>query len=56
MTHRFNEFKVQTDAIRRGLLTVIPKSVLALLTWNELELQVCGTPTFDVDLFEKMCT
>jgi len=50
---RLNEFKAQADAMRRGLEAVIPAGVLSLLTWQELEVLVCGRPSIDVDLWEK---
>jgi len=50
---RLNEFTEQCAAIRKGLAAVIPERALALLTWQELELLVCGRPTIDVDLWER---
>jgi len=50
---RLNEFSEQCAAIRRGLVAVVPENALSLLTWQELELLVCGRPTIDVDLWEK---
>ena len=47
---RYNEFNLQCDAIKRGLFTVIPYSLLSLLTWEELELLICGRQKFDVEL------
>ena len=53
---RSKEFDVQCRAIKRGLSTVIPPSVLTLLTWRELESQVCGRGlgVEDIELLEKM--
>jgi hypothetical protein len=51
--YRFNsEFKEQTAAIRRGLATVVPYAVLSLFTWEELESEVVGVKTIDVDYLE----
>jgi histone H3/H4 len=36
------------DALRSGLEAVVPRAVLALLTWRELERRAAGTPAFDV--------
>jgi hypothetical protein len=47
---RLAEFRTQVEAIRRGLATVVPYPMLSLLTWDELQVQVCGRPKFDVDL------
>jgi len=52
--YRLNEFRVQCEAIRRGLATVIPYKQLPLLTWQELEYMVCGSRRVDVDLLESM--
>lgn len=54
--YRVNEFKVQSEAIRRGLATVVPHQVLSLLTWEELELLICGTPKMDIELFKRNTT
>ena len=53
---RLNEFRVQCLAMQRGLASVIPASVLSLLTWRELESLVCGRGlgVEDIDLLEKM--
>ncbi len=43
----------QVEAIRRGLATVVPYPMLALLSWDELQTQVCGRPRFDVELLKS---
>lgn len=53
---RVSEFHTQVEAIRRGLATVLPFPMLALLTWDELQLQVCGRPKFDVELLFSQTT
>ena len=40
--------------MRRGLATVIPFKTLPLLTWQELEADVCGSRSVDVALLERM--
>lgn len=52
--YRLNEFKVQCEAIRRGLATVVPYPLLSLFTWHELEVEVCGRPKMNVDLLEQV--
>uniref|UniRef100_A0A6A7FSC9 Regulator of chromosome condensation n=1 Tax=Hirondellea gigas TaxID=1518452 RepID=A0A6A7FSC9_9CRUS len=52
--YRFSEFKLITNAFREGLASVVPISVLSLFTWQELEVQVCGLQSLDVDLLQKM--
>ena len=46
----------QIDAIRRGLLSVIPEAVLRLLTWQELERRVCGDPEISLESLSKCST
>ena len=38
---RMNESAAQFAALRHGLVSSVPTSVLSLLTWRELELKVC---------------
>ena len=52
--YRKNEFKPQCAAMRRGLACVVPYALLSLFTWGELETQVCGRATMNVDLLQKM--
>jgi len=54
--YRKSEFTLQCNAMRRGLATVVPYTMLSLFTWEELELEVCGVPTMDLDLLQKMTT
>jgi len=53
---RLTEFSTQTQiipAIQRGIEAIIPTSLLALLTWHELELRICGSPGVDLNLLKK---
>ena len=43
----------QVEALRQGLLKVVPQAVLDLLTWQELERRVCGDPTITVEDLKK---
>ena len=43
------EFRAQIDAIRDGLTKVVPAEVLRLLTWQELEIKVCGNPEISIE-------
>jgi len=47
---RANECRQQVMAIRRGLTSVVPARFLSILTWKELEMEVCGRPDIDIDL------
>jgi len=53
---RQNEFARQCAAIRRGLATVVPYTLLSLFTWQEMEIQVAGRPQMNIDLLQKMTT
>eukprot|EP01084_Bolivina_argentea_P212487 361192_1 len=50
--YRLNEFHTQINAIRRGLATIVPISLLPLFTWRQLELMVCGKREIDVELLK----
>lgn len=54
MQFRKHEFDLQCDAVRRGLASVVPFASLHLFTWEELQTQVCGVPTVDVDLLSRI--
>jgi hypothetical protein len=51
--HRLNEFRSQALAIRAGLSTIVPISLLSLWSWEEFELQVCGKAGFDIALLKS---
>ena len=50
---RLNEGNIQIQSIRNGLEQVIPFGILKLLSWNELEMLVCGKPILDVELLKE---
>lgn len=50
--YRLKEFKPQIDAIQRGLRSIVPTHMLALFTWKELELKICGRPGVDIELLK----
>jgi hypothetical protein len=50
---RLYEIKPAVNAIQRGLCSIIPARFLSLLTWKELELEVCGSPDIDLDLLKQ---
>jgi len=54
--YRYTEFRVQIEAIHRGLSSVLSPSVLSLLTYRELETAVCGRGlgVEGIELLEKM--
>jgi len=53
---RLTEFQTQCEAIKRGLESVVPVEVLSLLTWQELELLVCGRTALDLELLKANTT
>jgi len=46
---KLNEVRAQSQAIRKGLGTIVPIQLLPLFTWQELEMMVCGKREIDVD-------
>ena len=46
---RLKENTRQVNALRKGLTKVVPPSVLRLLTWQEMETRVCGSPEISVE-------
>ena len=50
---RMNENNSQIASIREGLVSVIPAELLCLLTWQELELRVCGNPEISIEALKK---
>jgi len=50
--YRLNEFQLQTDAIFRGVASVIPHQLLFIFTWQELEYLVCGRPGVDLEALQ----
>ncbi|KAL9980549.1 hypothetical protein ACROYT_G009151 [Oculina patagonica] len=52
---RMTEFTKQVQAIREGLMSVIPESVLSLLTWSNLERGVCGDREISLAQLKSSC-
>ncbi|XP_064311300.1 E3 ubiquitin-protein ligase HECTD3 isoform X2 [Phalacrocorax carbo] len=53
---RLEESKEQIAAMRAGLLRVVPQPVLDLLTWQQLEKNVCGDPEITVAELRRFIT
>lgn len=51
--YRLNEFNLQTEAICRGVASIIPIHLLSTFTWQELEFRVCGRAGVDLDLLQR---
>ena len=54
--YRLAEFVPQAQAIRYGLSTIVPMGCLHLWTWFDMELNICGTPGFDVQTLQHHTT
>jgi hypothetical protein len=50
---RIHEFDAQVARIADGLGKVVPMDALQLFSWQQLEVLVAGSPTFDIDLWKK---
>lgn len=53
---RLHELAAPVKAMRQGLSSVIPSRFLSLLTFKELELEVCGQPEIDIELLKANTT
>ena len=51
---RLEECSVQMKAIRTGMARVISLSLIKLYSWRELEIKICGKPTFKVEALKKI--
>ena len=47
--YRLREMHAQVAAVRRGLATQLPASVIELVAWDEFEELVCGSPEVDIE-------
>lgn len=52
--YRLREFDRQAEAIRGGLATTVPVKLLALFTWDEVEMMVCGKKQVDITLLKSV--
>jgi len=52
--YRLHEFDAQVRSVRQGLAAVVPTSLLALFTGQELETMICGHPDISIDLLESV--
>jgi len=51
--HLLHEFDNHIKSIEKGLFAMVPKSSLVIHTWEEFELLVCGSPTFDLTFWRE---
>jgi hypothetical protein len=52
--YRLHEFDIQAAAIRRGLSTIVPLTLLTLHSWDQVEIMVCGKSEVDIKLLESI--
>ena len=50
---RLNESYLQSNSILNGLISVIPKNILLILPWEDLENKIIGSSTFDINLLRQ---
>lgn len=50
---RFDEGNEQMKWIKEGVYTVIPKHILNMLTWEEIEIRTAGDKVVDLDVLKK---
>ena len=50
---RMKESENQINAIKEGLFQVVPSQVMALMTWQELEEKICGSPEIPIDKLQQ---
>jgi len=48
MNTRFSENKIAIQLLRKGLFSIIPQSVIGILTWEELRSLICGAQIIDI--------
>eukprot|EP00479_Gromia_sphaerica_P002663 TRINITY_DN13128_c0_g1_i1.p1 TRINITY_DN13128_c0_g1~~TRINITY_DN13128_c0_g1_i1.p1 ORF type:complete len:127 (+),score=23.01 TRINITY_DN13128_c0_g1_i1:423-803(+) len=53
---RLHEHDIQIESIRRGIGKVVPIQLLQLLSWQELELLICGVKYVDIDMLRRYTT
>ena len=53
---RLNEGKLQIASLRQGLFSVIPQYVLHFVSWQAIELKVCGRSDFTVKELKEYTT
>ncbi|KDO20041.1 hypothetical protein SPRG_14189 [Saprolegnia parasitica CBS 223.65] len=51
--YKLHQFDDAVAYIARGLKSIVHAELLAIFTWKELELLVCGRPTLNMELLKK---
>jgi hypothetical protein len=50
---RMKESSLQCEAIKRGIIKIVPEALLNMVTSTELETWVCGKKIVDIDLLKR---
>eukprot|EP00466_Bigelowiella_natans_P021336 jgi/Bigna1/53538/estExt_Genewise1Plus.C_210001 len=50
---RIYEHKIEIEALRAGLESIVPAQALNLMTWADLERSICGRPEIDVAMLRR---
>jgi hypothetical protein len=50
--YRLHEFRIQVEAMLRGIRAIVPSPLLTLFTWRELQRRICGQPEIDIELLK----
>ncbi|KAH9095016.1 hypothetical protein LEN26_017969 [Aphanomyces euteiches] len=51
--YMFDSVHAQVNALLKGLFDVVPRNLLAVFDYQELELLICGVPKIDVDDWQR---
>ena len=51
---RLEEGQLQIKAIRNGFMKIVPFSILKLFSWHDVEIKICGKPTYTADALKKI--
>jgi len=53
VNYRLREIDMQANAVREGVSTVLPLSLVSLFTWDQFERMVCGNQVIDIQLLRS---
>lgn len=56
LKNRLSFDRLQLQALRRGLATVVPIQLIRLWSWKDLQERVCGAPEVDMDNLKRHTT
>ena len=50
---RIRESELQLESIKKGICSIVPEPFLKTVSYNELEIWVCGKKHVDIDLLRR---